>query len=410
MNQSAKRPGLSRRAALRWLRRVLLFVLFAGVVGLIVFAALPKPVPVDVVPVARGEMVVTVDEDGRSRVKDRHIVSAPLAGNVARIELDPGDEVKQGSVVARIVPLAAPLLDVRTKGQSQARVAASLAAQRQSRSQIERAQAALEFAKTNAARVQELHRRQVATPQQLEQALLEARTTAAELESARFAARVADYELEMARAALGHLSGKAPAKEDQLEVPAPVTGRILKVIQESEGAVQAGAPLLEIGDPQALEIVVDVLTSDAVRIEPGNRVNVDRWGGPTLDARVRLVEPSAFSRLSALGVEEQRVNVIIDLVAPREQWKELGDGYRVEAHIAVWEAQNVVHVPTSAIFRHDSGWAVYRVEGDIARITSVKLGERNPRVVQIVEGLAPSARVVVHPSERVRDGIRVVAR
>jgi len=184
----------------------------------------------------------------------------------------------------------------------------------------------------------------------------------------------------------------------------------LKVIQESEGVVQLGTPLLELADPGALEVVADVLTGDAVRISPGNRVVLDRWGGPALEGRVRLVEPSAFSRTSALGVEEQRVNVIIDLVAPREQWASLGDGYRVEAHIVVWEAADVVQVPPSSLFRHGDGWAVYQVEGELVRLVPVKIGERTPSAVQITEGLAPGAEVVAHPSDRIRDGVAVAPR
>src|SRR5690606_33165446 len=186
--------------------------------------------------------------------------------------------------------------------------------------------------------------------------------------------------LQMARAALGHLGRKA-ADSEQLVVPSPVTGRVLEVLNKSEGVVQPGTALLELGDPNALELVVDVLTSDAVKIKPNAKVSVDRWGGPPVEGRVRLVEPSAFTRLSALGVEEQRVNVVIDLVAPRESYKTLGDGYRIEAHIIVWERDDATKVPASSVFRQDDGWAVYRVEGNVARLTPVVIGERNARYV-----------------------------
>jgi HlyD family secretion protein len=389
----------------------LLGVLFVGgLLALIVVFAMPRPVPVDVAPLARGAMRVTVDEDGRSRVKDRHVVSAPLTGSLARIELHPGDQVEAGQVLARILPLAAPLLDVRTRGEAEARVSAALAAQQQARAQVERAQAALEFAKTNAERTRLLNAGQVTTQQELERAMLGARTSQAELESARFGARVADSEVSMARAALGRLAGKGAKKDEQLEVPAPVAGRILRVMQESEGVVQMGAPVLEVGDPATLEVVVDVLTRDAVDIHPGARVTIDRWGGAPLEARVRLVEPSAFTRLSALGVEEQRVNVIIDIVAPRDQWKSLGDGYRVEAQIVVWEEPNVVKLPASAVFRHDGGWAVFRADGGVARLTSVGIGKRNAREVQILSGIAPPASVILYPSDRVSDNVKIRSR
>jgi HlyD family secretion protein len=394
----------------RWLRRLLVAGALLSVAALIVVALMPDAVPVDVVEVTRAPLVVTVDEDGRARVKNRHVVSAPLSGSLARIELRPGDEVQAGKIIARIVPLEAPLLDVRSRGQAEARVAAALAAQRQAKAQIERAEAALEFAQSNAARMEQVTERGAGTQLQLEQARLQARTAAAELESARFGATVADYEVRMARAILGRLSGKGGAAEEQFEVPAPVTGRVLKVMQESEGVVQAGSPLLEIADPSALEVAVDVLTRDAVRIAPGNRVALDRWGGPTLDGRVRLVEPSAFSRTSALGVEEQRVNVVIDLIDPRERWAALGDGYRIEAHIVVWENEDVLQVPPSSLFRQDGGWAVYRVRDGRAELVPVTLGERTSRAVEVTSGLDAGDEVVAHPSDRVQGGVTIAPR
>ena len=404
------KAGVSKgRVVWRWTKRGLLLLLVLVVIALIVVAAMPKPLPVDVAVVEQGPMQVTIDEDGYARVKDRHVVSAPLSGSLARIELDPGDEVKQGAVLARLVPLAPPLMDERTKSGAEARVAASVAGQKQVKAQIERAKATLEFAKAEAKRVRELADQGAIPRQQLETALLNERTAAAELDSLKFGARVATSEIEMARAALGRLSSKGDPDE-QLEIPAPVTGRILKVMQTSEGVVQAGAPLLELGDPQALEIVVDVLTADAVLITPGATVTVDRWGGDSLDARVRLVEPSAFTRLSALGVEEQRVNVVVDLIAPRETWSSLGDGYRVEAHIVVWEGDSVVKLPASAVFRQDGSWAVYRVEGEVAHLQLVEIGQRNGREVQILKGVEAGARVIIHPSDRIVEGVKVVGR
>lgn len=409
MNTSP-RPPASKRSLVRWLGRFLAGGALLGLVVLIALAMMPDPVPVDVVEVSRAPLIVTVDEDGRARVKNRHVVSAPLSGSLARIELRPGDQVEAGKIIARIVPLEAPLLDVRSKGQAEARVAAAAAAQRQAKAQIERAQAALEFAQANAARMEQVIERGAGTQLQLEQARLEARTAAAELESARFGATVADYEVRMARALLGRLGGKTGPIDDQFEVPAPVTGRVLKVMQESEGVVQAGSALVEIADPSALEVAVDVLTRDAVRIAPGNRVALDRWGGETLDGRVRLVEPSAFSRTSALGVEEQRVNVVIDLVDPRERWAALGDGYRIEAHIVVWETEDVLQVAPSSLFRHDGAWAAYRLRDGQAELAPVTLGERTSRAVQIVRGLEAGDEVVAHPSDRVHGGVQLTKR
>ena len=398
-----------RRVVMRWLKRGLLAAFAAGVVAMVVRAMLPKPVPVDVVSVARGLMVVTVEEDGRARVKDRYVVSAPISGRLARIELDPADEVQQGAVLARLVPVASPLLDKRARARAEAGVSAAKAARRQNTAQIARAKAALDYAKTQAKRSKELAAGGLISREVLEQALLAERTAQAEIDSARFGARVAAHELEMARAALGMMAG-GRANEAQMVVPSPVTGRVLKVLKQSEGVVQTGEPLVELGDPKALEIVVDVLTGDAVRIRPGAVAYVERWGGDVLDARVRVVEPSAFTRLSALGVEEQRVNVIIDVVSPRERWALLGDGYRVEARIVVWQSDDAIMVPASAVFRHDAGWAVYRLDGVIARLQPVAIGQRNGVAVQIVDGLEPPARVVVHPSDRVRDGVELALR
>jgi HlyD family secretion protein len=212
----------------------------------------------------------------------------------------------------------------------------------------------------------------------------------------------------MARIALRQASGKATG--ESVDITSPVGGRVLRVLRESEGVVAAGTPLLEVGDPAALEIVVDVLTSDAVRVRPGGLVIIDAWGGQALEGRVRRVEPSAFTRLSALGVEEQRVNALIDIVSPRAQWEALGDGYRVEVHLVVWERPDAVKAPASAVFRHGEGWALYRVDGGIARVTPVDIGERTGREVQIVGGVQVGAQVIVYPSDRVADGARVAQR
>jgi len=404
-----KRRQNGWRAVGRWAKRVAIAAFLLAVVGMIVLASLPKPVPVDVVEAQEGAFEVTVDEDGRARVKDRYVVSAPLGGNLARIELDPGDAIEQGQVLARIVPLASPLLDERSRQGAEARVAASVAARKQARAQIERAKAALSFAEKDAQQQRELAERGSTPEQALDRALLEERSRKAELTSAEFGARVADYELQMARAALGHIQGDDQG-EDQLEVPSPVTGRVLRVIQQSEGAVQAGTPLLEVGDPAALEIVVDVLTSDAVDIQPSAPVHIERWGGEPLEAVVRLVEPSAFTRVSSLGVEEQRVNAIIDLRSPRPKWTALGDGYRVEARIVTWQAERVLKVPANAAFRHAEGWAVFVVDDDVARLRPVELGKRSGVELQIAAGLEKGERVVTHPSDRVADGVKVAVR
>ena len=393
----------------RWARRGLLLLFGSGLATAIALAWMPRPVPVEIAQVQSGSLRVTVDEDGQARVKDRYVVSAPLGGSMGRIVLEPGDVVPQGHVIASIVPAMPPLLDERARQSAEARLASALAGQRQARAETERARAALEFAETDGARTRELYQRQSVARATLDRALFTERSARAELDSAKFAVKIADHEVEMTRAALRHIGAPGRGAADRLEVTAPIAGRVLKVLHESEGVVQPSTPLVELGDPTALEITVDVLTSDAVSIAPGAPVDVTRWGGDPLEGRVRSVEPSAFTRLSALGVEEQRVNVQIDLVSPRERWQRLGDGYRVEVQIVVWEAERVAKVPASAVFRRDQGWAAFRVEAGVAGLTPIEIGHRTSREVEVVRGLEPAMSVIVHPSDRVADGVKVAA-
>lgn len=401
----------ARQARLRGVRkivkRIVYLLLLGGGVAALAVAMRPRPMVVEVATVTRGHLRVTIDEDGQARIKDRYVVSAPIAGSLARITLDAGDAIQQGTVLSRIAPLSPALLDARTRATAGARLAQALAAQSQSRAQIVQAKTSAEFATHEAARTRVLFGSGAGSQQQVEQAELTERRTAQEYKSLRFGARVADFEVEMARAALDRLPG-ARAGSSSLDVPAPVGGRVLKVLHKNEGVVQPGTPLLEIGDEQDLEVVVDVLTSDAPRIRAGAPVLLDGWGGPTLQGRVRRVEPSAFTRLSALGVDEQRVNLLIDLLDPHERFAALGDGYRVEAHVIVWEG-DVLRVPMSALFRKDTSWALFRVEGGVARTVQVELGERTALLAEVVRGLSQGDVVILHPSDQVLDGVKVVA-
>jgi HlyD family secretion protein len=356
----------------------------------------------------RGPLDVTVDEDGQARVKDRYVVSAPIAGNLSRITLHAGDSIQQGAEIARVVPLASPLLDPRSRSTSDARIAMASAGQRQAHAQIERVRTALDFAQKEFERQRTLAQGGSISLALLEKAELDVRTLGADLTSTEFGAKVADYELAMAQAAKGRLTGGA--KGEELAILSPITGRVLRVLRDSEGAVQPGAPLVELGNPASLEIVVDVLTSDATRIAPGAMVRLDRWGGNTLEGVVRLVEPSAFTRVSSLGVEEQRVNAIIDLRSPPSQWQALGDGYRVEVHVVVWRSDQVLKVPSSVVFRQGQGWAAFVVRAGIVRLAPVEIGHRSGLEVEITQGLADGELVVTHPSDRVKDGVRIESR
>ena len=385
-----------------WTKRFLLGAGLLLVLGVLVLSAMPKPIPVEIGHAERGEMTIAVDESGRTRVKDRHVVSAPLTARLARIELEPGDPVQAGDVLARLMPLAPPLLDQRTRAQADARVAAAAAAQQQARAAVDRARAALDFATEDLSRQRTLTRQGATAGSTLERASVEERTRQAELTSARFARRVADSELSLARAARGRLQDSGGG--EQLEVPAPVDGVVLRVLQESEGVVQTGAPLVEVGNPAALEIVIDVLTADAVTIEPGASVTLSEWGGPnTLQGHVRRIEPSAFSEVSALGVEEQRVNVVVDIDTDRDAWASLGDGFRVEAAILVSRLDNVLRIPSSALFRNDGGWHVFVVREETAVLSAVEVGVSNGVWTEIVGGLENGQTVILHPSDEVAD-------
>jgi HlyD family secretion protein len=392
----------------RWATRTLMLLSALGIVALLVKASLPKPLEVDVAVIEQGPMKVTVDEDGRTRVKDRYIVSAPLGGNLGRLELQPGDEVEEGAVLARIIPLAPPLLDERSTATSKARLSMAVAARQQAAAQLERARVANSFAEGETKRARELFDSGALPKQQLDQADLSLRTAAADVASAHFASRVAAFEVEMAKAALEGVTSKGDGQ--RVDVRAPIGGKVLRVMRQDAGAVAAGTALLEVGDPKALEVVVDVLTRDAVTIQPGAACSVERWGGEPLAGRVQRVEPSAFTRMSSLGVEEQRVNVVIELVDAPARWATLGDGYRVEARIVIWEQTSVLVAPASSVFRHGEGWGLFVSEGDRAVLRTVTIGHRQGGRVEVVEGVSPGETVVLHPGPQLVAGTRIMPR
>lgn len=397
-----------------WVNRIVGGLVGLSIVGGMVWSFLPKPLPVDLGKTLKGPLVVTVDEDGKTRVVERYVISTPLAGTLGRVSLHAGDTIEGGATLAQIVPAAAPLLDDRSRSQLQARVLASDAAVKQAEATAERAKMGKTFADKELERIKGLVTTGALAQRDLEQSELEAQSRAKEAESAVFAVRVARYELENARAAVSRTDGH----EDETKstgkpfiIRSPVKGKILRVLQESEGVVGAGTPLFEIGDPGAIEVVVDVLTTDAVQIRRGAQAHLERWGGPgELAAKVRLIEPSAFTKVSALGVEEQRVNVILDIDAPVEAHAPLGDGFRVEAKIVVFEAQEALKVPAAALFRSDGGWAVFVVEGGKAKTKKVQLGKRTGAEAIVENGLSDGEAVILHPSDSVKDGVMVIAR
>lgn len=375
------------------------------------YGFLPRAVPVDVAEVRRGPLAVTVEEEGKTRVRERYLVSAPVAGFVRRSTLKAGDAVTAGQMIALIEPARSVALDPRTRLQAQAQVSAAQAALGAAQENARAAAASAALAEQERVRAESLRQSNFISAQALDAARTNAARARAADAAAQHAVRVARFELETARAALASTARLPRSASDLVEVRAPVAAQVLKLLHESEGAVAAGQPLMEIGDPASLEIEVEVLSSHAVRIAPGSRVILDRWGGDgAVAGTVRVVEPSGFTKISALGVEEQRVRVIVDFAAPREAWARLGDGYRVEARFVLWEGKDVLQLPTSALFRQGEGWAVFVIDNGRARLTPVEIGQRAGLATQVVGGIAAGTRVVAHPDESVRDGSRVKPR
>lgn len=395
MNLLRKHPGLAIGALV--------------LIGLIALGFRPRAVDVDMVQVTPGPLRVTVEEEGRTRVIDRYVISAPVAGFLRRIDLDVGDAVKQDQVVAHLEPLRSDVLDPRRRAEAQSRVAAAQAALQAAEQRARAADADANYAASEQERLAELYRNRTISLDAFQQAEANARRTGAGLQSARFQVQVARSELAVAGAALGYSA--AAGKADGLEtvpISAPVGGQVLKRLHESEGVVAAGAALLEVGDPLSLEVEVDVLSRDAVRIVPGTPVRFERWGGETpLEGVVRTVEPAGFTKISALGVEEQRVLVITDITSPQEQWRRLGDGYRVEAIFILWQDEKVLQVPSSALFRTGPEWSLFAVEDGRARARRVNLGHQGGLSVEILAGIAEGEWVIAHPGDAIADGVRV---
>lgn len=390
------------------LRRLVPLLVGVLVLALVLVGLRPAPLLVDSEQATRGPLAVSVEEEGRTRVVDRFVVSAPIAGQARRITLEVGDPVEQGQVLAVLDALAAPALDLRNVQESRARVAALEAALATAREEASAAQASAAFARDEAQRLRRLGEDGLVPRNIVDQAVAEADRSAAIERSTRFRVRTAESELEAARAALAYAGGQDPGASGVFELAAPVSGQVLRRWFESARVVQPGEPLLEIGDPAALEVEVDVLSADAVRIAPGMRVLFERWGeAEPLEGRVRRVEPIGFTKVSALGVEEQRVWVIADIVSPRQAWERLGDGYRVNARFILWENEDALRVPTSALFRDGDGWAVFVVDDDRARQRRVEPGRRGGLYTELLDGLAAGERVIVHPDRDLADGTRI---
>ncbi len=381
----------------------------------LIWAFRPAPVPVDLGTVTSGTLTVTVDEEARTRIRDIYVLSAPVGGRVLRIDAEPGDPVlARETVIATILPTDPSFLDARSLGEAEAAVHSAEAALALAEAELERARAEYTFAQTELTRARELRTRGTISEAALDRANLDLRSARANRRTAEATVEVRSAELDSARARLVNPEGNGsePTGSGIVTVRSPVNGRVLQVRQESESVVLAGTPLADVGDPETdLEILCELLSTDAVKVAPGARVIIDDWGGDRpLRGEVERVEPFGFTKFSALGVEEQRVNVIIQFLDPPEDRLELAHGFRVEARIVTWEGDDVLRVPASALFRAGSDWAVFTVERGRARLRVVEIGQRTAELAQVVSGLEPEDSVVLFPSDRITDGVAVTAR
>lgn len=393
----------------QWRRRIVLTLIAALVAWGLFQGFRPQSVKADLGTAVRAPLRVTVEQEGRTRVVDRFVITAPVNGYARRIQLDVGDAVERGATLAELEPTRADALDVRRHAEARARIASAESTVSAAGQRADAAASNASLAQKELQRVRALRQSGYVSAAAEDRAVSEAERSAAELRSAQFTVAVARHELEAARTPLQYAASGSNAKP--VAVRTPVAGRVLRIPHKSEGPVAAGQPLIEIGDPTALEVEVDVLSADAVRIHPGARVVFERWGGEgVLEGTVRVIEPAGFTKISALGVEEQRVWVIVAFTSPRAQWQRLGDGYRVEASFILWEADDALQIPASALFRDGDGWAAFAVEQGKAVKRRVETGQRNGLSAQVISGIKAGEQVVVHPDDRVHDGVAIAAR
>lgn len=406
----------------KWLKRAGWLLILGSGIAAIAWFAWPRPIPVDLAIANAMPMEVTIDDEARTRVRHVYTVSAPVAGKVLRIShpaeheeasLHVGDEVTaEETVVAVLQPMAPGFLDIRSRQELEAAVAAANAAVTLAEAEVRRIEAALEFSRSDLQRAQSLAGSSTISVKALDQARLAVETNEAALASTRAQLDVRRGEQAIAAARLIEPSDAAePANRTCcIQVRAPVDGRVLKIIQQDEAAVPAGAPLIEIGDPTDLEVVADLLSTEAVRIKPGAAVSIEGWGGPPIKGSVRRVEPAGFVKVSALGIEEQRVTTIIDFAEPLEAWSQLGHDFRVIVRVTAWETPGTLTVPVSALFRKNDDWAVFAVADGQAKTTVIQTGQRNSKFVEVLSGLSEGDQVILHPSDRIMDGAAVSPR
>ena len=405
-----------------WAKRILWTTISGFVVAGLVWFAWPAPLPVDIAAITKGPMEVTVDDDGKTEVRHVYTVSAPLAGKVLRISQPHGEDgvsrhvgdhvTANETVVAVIQPMVPSFVDFRSREETEAAVAAADAAVKYAESEVRRLEAAVTFYRAEFERADALVRTRTISAEAHDKAKFDVENNEASLASAKAQVEVwQSVRASLAARLLNPSSATDPTDPACcVKLRAPVSGRVLKVIQESEAVVQAGTPLIEIGNPLDLDVVADLLSIDAVQIKPGSPVRIDGWGGSPIRAQVTRVDPAGFLKVSALGIEEQRVHVTIDFVDPPEAWSRLGHDYRVTVHVTVWSSENALTVPVGALFRSGERWAVFTVRDGRARVAPIEVGHRNNRLAEVISGLAAGDRVVQHPSDRIKDGVSVSER
>ncbi|MFO7527795.1 MAG: HlyD family efflux transporter periplasmic adaptor subunit [Marinobacter sp.] len=401
----------------RWLPGKWLFWALIAVLAMaaITFAFRPDPVWVDLAEVSRGPLEVSITEEGKARVKDRYLISAPVSGYLHRIMLEVGDPVNAGQTLTEVDPMPSAILDARSRAEAEAKVEAARSALNSAQQKVEAAEAEARFARQELERLEALRSRsdnRFVSEEQIEQARATADRAQAILRSARFDREVMAHELAAARTRLEVSAARSNGEQpkERVAVTSPVAGAVLSVVRKSEGVIQSGSPIAEVGDPAALEVVIEVLSFDAVKLQPGMTVRFNGWGGPELEGVVRRVEPVGFEDVSALGVEEQRVQVVADITSPIEQWQSLGDGYRVDASFILWSASDVLWAPSSSIFSSEGQSWVFLARDDTVHRQVVQIGQSNGLKTVILDGLEVGDRVVRHPDRQLDEGVRIRAR
>ena len=385
-------------------KKIVYLIFTISFIFLIIFAFLPKPVIVEAVTITRGELQVTINEDGKTRIKERYIVSAPVTGKQQRIQLNIGDSVIAGkTLLTTIEPSESPLLDERTQSEKVARVKAAQSNCKQCEAQLNRVSGELQLAKSERERAQKLFKNRLFSRQDLDKAITTEHTLQQELKRIKFAQEIANFELEMAKAALD-VPETNKTQQRILNIVSPVTGKILHIFEKNAIVVAPGTKILEIGNMKNLEIIADVISSDAVNIRPGNQVVIEHWGGQPIFGVVKYVEPSAFTKISALGVEEQRVNVVIDFTAPQG----LGDNFRVETRIVTWQNKDVLKIPINTLFRVEDKWAVFVIKDNIAQMQIVTIDHWGEFFVEVKSGVKEGDLVIVHPGDQIENDVQVI--